>query len=97
MDTNPTEIMLLKDELNGYKFKEFLEHLNDSYKSYFEGRTDRYGDIRNCFVLISDKRPPAIRLRYFSQSNLDENILNLAVSKYKEMFGDSADYQVLEN
>jgi hypothetical protein len=96
MDTNPKEIMLLKDELNGYKFKEFLDKLNDSHKSYFKGRMDRYNNIHNCFVLLSNKRPPSIRLRYCKPSNLDENILNLIVSKYKEMYGEYADYQIIE-
>ena len=95
METN--EIMLLQDELNGYKFKEFLNSINDSYKSYFESRVDDRKDIHKCFALLENNRPPSIRLRYLKQSDINEQILNLVITKYKEMFGEYADYQIIEN
>jgi hypothetical protein len=41
-------------------------------------------------------RPPAIRLRYLQSSNLDEEIKQKVISKYKELFGEYADYQIIE-
>jgi hypothetical protein len=83
--------ILLNDEENGRKFGTFLQEINEQYKDYFGDKV-----ITHYFPLLMSGRPPAIRLRYLQSSNLDEEIKQKVISKYKELFGEYADYQIIE-
>ena len=93
--TDEQKQLLKQDDENGVAFETFLEEINKEYKEYFDNRTDRYKNIKECFSLLSNWRPPYYRLRYVSQSNLDNLIKLDVINKYKELFGDNSDYQTI--
>ena len=93
MDKIEKEAIIEQDKKNGVIFDAILEQSNNENKEYFNRRTDRYTDIRECFALVTNWMPPYYRLRYVAQSNLDETIKNDVIRKYKELFGAYADFQ----
>jgi hypothetical protein len=90
------KLLLKQDEENGKAFETFLDEINKEYKSYFDSRHDDKPTITHYFLLLRSGRPPAIRLRYAQPSNLDEGIKQKVITKYKELFGKYADYQIIE-
>lgn len=95
--TNEQKELLKKDEENGVSFESFINKINIDNKEYFNNQEGGQNEISFFFILIESGRPPAIRLRYLQQSNIDERIKIEVITKYKEIFGIYADYQVIEN
>lgn len=87
--------ILKQDEENGKSFEAFLDQINEQHKEYFNIRGDN-NTITHYFPLLRSGRPPAIRLRYIQPYNLDEELKQKVISKYKELFGEYADYQIIE-
>lgn len=96
MDTSQIEKLIKQDEENGAAFDTFLDKVYTDNKQYFDSRSDRYNHLNTCFTLLSNKRPPYYRLRYVELSKLDDTIKNEVVNKYNELFGEYADYQIIE-
>lgn len=90
------EQLLKQDEEKGEAFETFLNEINNEYKSYFDSRNDERKTITHYFLLLRSGRPPAIRLRYAQPTNLNEEIKQKVIMKYKELFGEYADYQIIE-
>ena len=96
MELSDAQKQILKqDEENGKLFEAFLREINEQYKDYFESRPSR-NTITHYFSLLRSRRPPAIRLRYVQPSNLDGDIRQEVITKYKVLFGEYADYQIIE-
>ena len=93
MDKIEKEAIIKQDKENGVFFDAILEQTNNENKEYFNRRTDRYTDIRECFVLLTNWMPPYYRLRYVALSKLDETIKNHVINEYKELFGVYVDFQ----
>ena len=85
------EKKLIQDEESGKRFEAFLDQINKEYKEYFGEKV-----VTHYFPLVRSGRPPAIRLRYLETSNLDKEIKQKVISKYNELFGEYADYQIIE-
>jgi hypothetical protein len=85
--------ILLNDEESGRTFETFLQEINGQYKDYFSLNGNKV--ITDYFPLVISGRPPSVRLRYVQMSNLNEEIKQKVVSKYKELFAEYADYQII--
>lgn len=93
------EQQMLEDDER--KEREFKNYLNEIDKKYHDRLREWNGakSILNHFGLYSTRRPPAIRLRFSPHPDTDSEIQDIkeeVVSKYKEIFGDYADYQELD-
>ncbi len=95
--TEDQKELLKRDEENRRTFQTFLEQVNKDYKSYFQKVGDKRDSIGWYFSLVTNSRPPAIRLRYIRQHDLSEEIKSKVINKYRDLFGESADYQVIES
>ncbi|KAA9037160.1 hypothetical protein FW778_17170 [Ginsengibacter hankyongi] len=94
--TEEQKQILLNDEENRIAFEAFLEQINLDYKVYFNNQEKRK-TVLDFFSYVVNQKPPAIRLRYLEQRHLDEEIRLKVVDKYRELFGNDADYQVIED
>lgn len=90
------EMLIKQDEEDGAAFDIFFEKVYIDNKYYFDNRKDRYTHLNKCFAVLSGGRPPYYKLRYVAPSNLDESIKHGIVERYKELFGQYADYQIIE-
>lgn len=95
--SNEQKQLLKQDEENGKAFEAFLDQINEENKDYFKSRGDNRDSLNWYFALLTTSRPPIIRLRYVQPSNLDEKIKQKVITKYKELFGEYADYQIIES
>ena len=93
--TEDQKKFLKEDEEKGIAFKTFLNGINLDYKDYFNKHSKRK-IILDFFGLLEEKRPPAIRLRYLQLTKLNEEIKLEVINKYKELFGEYADYKIIE-
>ena len=78
------------DEKKLIRFYTELNKIEELHHDYFKEK-----GIEEYFSLLSNKVPPAVRLRYLEHSSLDENIKDEVIKKYREIFGKDSDYQVI--
>jgi len=94
--TEEQKKLFKENEEKGIAFKAFLDEIDLEYEDYFKKQSKRT-TVRYFFDLLESGIPPAIRLRYLELSELDEGIKIEVVNKYKELFGEYSDYQIIEN
>lgn len=93
MEISQQEYDLLIDELNKYRFNEYLDQIQKDESAYFEDQDRKY--VRDYFNIIQGSRPPSVRLREVSNSRLREDLRLRIIAKYNDLFGATADYQVI--